>query len=101
MRILLFFVNCLVVLVVSLWSGRIAEAIEPEYAIGIAVHNDTIYVADRKLPGVLTLKDGKFSKFFAASKKFGTPLNAVRCLAIDKEGKLLAGDSATRDIYCF
>ena len=61
----------------------------------------TIYVADRKLPGIWSLKDGKLSVYFQASKKFKTPLNAVRCLAIDKDGKLLAGDSATREVYRF
>jgi sugar lactone lactonase YvrE len=35
------------------------------------------------------------------TKKFRTPLNAVRCLAIDADGKLLAGDSSTREIYRF
>jgi sugar lactone lactonase YvrE len=45
--------------------------------------------------------DGKLSLYFQGSKKFRTPLNAVRCLAVDREGKLLAGDSSTREVYRF
>ncbi|HBL43028.1 MAG TPA: hypothetical protein DDZ90_06490, partial [Planctomycetaceae bacterium] len=39
--------------------------------------------------------------FFTGSKVFRTPLNAVRCVAIDKEGHVLAGDSSTREVYRF
>lgn len=67
----------------------------------IADKDGVVYVADRQLPGIWKIADGKRSVFFQASKKFRTPLNAVRCLAIDHEGKLLAGDSATRDVYRF
>jgi sugar lactone lactonase YvrE len=79
-----------------------AAAVEPQYLLGIAVAKDgMIYLADRKLPGVWLQKEEKLEPFFKGSKKFGTPLNAVRCLAIDKDGKLLAGDSATREVYRF
>jgi hypothetical protein len=49
-----------------------------------------IFVADRELPGVWKVADGALSLHFQGEKKFGTPLNAVRCLALDHEGKLLA-----------
>jgi hypothetical protein len=39
--------------------------------------------------------------YFQASKKFRTPLNAIRCLALDGKGRLLAGDSSTREVYRF
>ena len=39
--------------------------------------------------------------FFQASKKFRTPLNAVRCIAADGKGGLLVGDSGTREVYRF
>lgn len=67
----------------------------------VATDDGTIYVADRKLPGILKIKDGKLSTYFKASNKFREPLNAIRCLALDHEGKLLAGDSGTREIYRF
>ena len=76
----------------------------PQYVLGIAVGSEgaaAVYLADRNLPGIWKLEGGKLSLYFEGSKKFRTPLNAVRCLAIDKDGKLLAGDSATRDVYRF
>lgn len=73
-----------------------------KYPLAAAVGADgVVYVADRDLPGVWKLADNKWSIHFQGSKKFRTPLNAVRCLAIDPQGKLLAGDSATREIYRF
>ena len=72
------------------------------YPLAAAVSEDgTIFIADRDLPGVWKYADGKWSIYFQGSKKFRTPLNAVRCLAIDHQGKLLAGDSSTREIYRF
>ncbi len=60
-----------------------------------------IFVADRELPGIWKVTGNVLSTYFKGEKKFRTPLNAVRCLALDQEGKILAGDSATRDIYRF
>jgi sugar lactone lactonase YvrE len=77
-------------------------AMELVYPLSSAVHESgAIYIADRNLPGVWKLEDGTLSVFFQASKKFRTPLNAVRCVAVDKLGNVLAGDSATRDVYRF
>lgn len=82
--------------------AQAALAVEPDYLIAIAVAPDgKTYVADRKLPGVFVYEEGKFTPFFTGMKKFGTPLNAVRCLAVDGDGRLLAGDSATREVYRF
>ena len=79
-----------------------AEESGMKYPLAAAVGADGIvYVADRDLPGVWKFADNKWSVYFQGSKKFRTPLNAVRCLAIDHEGKLLAGDSSTREIYRF
>ncbi|MCH8828995.1 MAG: NHL repeat-containing protein [Planctomycetes bacterium] len=79
-----------------------AGAADFQYPIAIATAKDgTIYVADRNLPGIWKIVDGKATIFHQASKRFRTPLNAIRCLAIDSKGRLLAGDSATRDIYRF
>lgn len=79
-----------------------ANSAELEYPLAIAVNEaGEIYLADRNLPGVWKLKDGELSIFFQGSKKLRTSLNAPRCLAVDKAGKLLAGDSATREVYRF
>ena len=95
---------CLVVLGLFLLAGAsVSQAEESmKYPLALAVGKDgSVYVADRDLPGIWKFADNKWSIYFQGSKKFRTPLNAVRCLAIDHEGKLLAGDSATREIYRF
>ncbi len=79
-----------------------ARGEEMVYPIGVVAGPDqSIYVADLNLPGIWRIRDGQASIYFKASKKFRTPLNAVRCLAIDSNGKLLAGDSSTREVYRF
>jgi sugar lactone lactonase YvrE len=83
-------------------TSPIKAEVGMQYPLAVAVGTDgTVYVADRDLPGIWKLSDDRWSIYFQASKKFRTPLNAVRCLAIDRQGKLLAGDSATREIYRF
>jgi sugar lactone lactonase YvrE len=75
---------------------------QKNYPKALAVAPDgTIYFADRNMPGILQLKDGTLSVYFAGSKKFRTPLNAVHSLAMDAQGRLLAGDSSTRQVYRF
>jgi streptogramin lyase len=60
-----------------------------------------VYVADLKLPGISVVKDGHLEKYFTAEKRIGAPLYRVRCVAVDRDGKVLAGDSATREVYRF
>lgn len=85
-----------------LLTATVLQAEDMQYPLAAAVAKDgTIYVADRDLPGVWKWADGKLEVYYRGSKKFRTPLNAVRCLAIDKDGKLLAGDSSTREVYRF
>lgn len=100
-RLSVFFaISGVVGLLVGLY--RVAPGQELQYPLAVAVdQNDVIYLADRNLPGIWQVKDGARSLYFAGSKKFRTPLNAVRCLAIDHDGRLLAGDSATREVYRF
>ena len=75
---------------------------ELQYPLTAAAAEDgTIYIADRNLPGIWKLAGGKLEVYFQASKRFRTPLNAVRCIALDGDGKVLAGDSATREVYRF
>jgi len=73
-----------------------------EYPLAAASTDDkTVYVADRKLPGIWKVSDGRPEVFFRAAKEFRTPLNAIRCLAVDQQGRLLVGDSGTREVYRF
>lgn len=91
-----------VLLLVLIAEGRLARAQEMQYPVGAAVAEDgTVYVADRNFHGIWKFAGGKLEKFFEGSSKFRTPLNAVRCVAMDHQGKLLAGDSATREVYRF
>lgn len=92
---------CSTVLAVALLSS-LATAAEMVYPIGVTADSEgTVYVADRQLPGIWKIQNGKAEVFFQAEKKFRTPLNAVWSVAIDQEGRLLAGDSATRQVYRF
>lgn len=61
----------------------------------------SLFIADLNQSGVWKLADGKLSVLFQASKKFRTPLRAIRCVGLDRNGKLLAGDSSTREVYRF
>jgi len=83
-------------------AAAVPAATEFQYPLAVAARADgVVFVADRNLPGIWKVENGQKSVFFQASKKFRTPLNAVRCLAFDHQGKLLAGDSATREVYRF
>lgn len=78
------------------------QAADIQYPLAVAVDpQGVIYLADRNLPGIWRVKDGQRDLYFEGSKKFKTPLNAVRCLAIDAQGQLLAGDSSTREVFRF
>jgi SMP-30/Gluconolactonase/LRE-like region len=77
-----------------------ASAADWQYPIDVAVgSDDTIYIVDRKLPGLWTLKDGHTEVFVQASKKFRTPLNAIRCAYVAPDGTLYVGDSAAREVF--
>lgn len=95
------------ILSIGLWLGdwgttTRALAYDIQYPLAIAVDTQgVIYLADRNLPGVWRIKEGQRELYFEGSKKFKTPLNAVRCLAIDAQGQLLAGDSSTREVFRF
>lgn len=89
-------------LICGFLAGPRANAADVQYPLAVATDaQGVIYIADRNLPGVWQIKDGQRELYFEGSKKFRTPLNAVRCLAVDAQGKLLAGDSSTREIYRF
>ena len=56
-------------------------------------------VVDRNLPGLWRRRGEQLEVFVEGSKRFREPLNAARCVAIDNEGRILVGDSSTREIY--
>lgn len=93
--------NFVVLLFSTVLSTVCAQDSLPKYPVSVAASKTGVFIADRQLPGVWVIADGKATVFHQATKKFGSPLNAIRCLAIDGSGSLLAGDSATRDIYRF
>lgn len=73
-----------------------------DYPISVAVaRSGTVYLADRNLPGVWRWEGGRLSLYHQASRTSRSPLSAIRCLAVDAEGRLLAGDSGTRELYRF
>ena len=57
------------------------------------------FVVDRNLPGLWRRHGEQVEVFLRGSKRFREPLYAARCVALDKDGKLLVGDSSTREIY--
>ncbi|MFO0922042.1 MAG: hypothetical protein U0905_06070 [Pirellulales bacterium] len=71
-----------------------------EYPMSVVANKQgVLFVADRNLPGIWKWESGKLTRWVSGQKQFRTPLNAIRCLAIDQQGNVLAGDSATREIY--
>ena len=84
-----------------LCSGPLPAEEGFQYPLSIAVSEAGIYLADRNLPGVWKLDGDSIAPFYTGSKKFRTPLNAIRCVEFDGDGKLLAGDSSTREVYRF
>lgn len=72
------------------------------YPVDLAVsQTGTVFVADPKFHGVWKWNDNTLSKLFEGSPKFRTPMNAARTVAMDHDGSVLVGDSATREIYRF
>ncbi len=93
--------SCVVVFLTSLVASTVGAA-EMQYPLSVAAGPDgSIYVADLNMPGVWKIAGGKLEVFFQGSNKFRTPLNRVRCVAVDAKGRVLAGDSSTREVYRF
>lgn len=94
-------VQCVsLILCFSFTSVAVAE--EFQYPLAVAADNaGTLYVADRNLPGVWKIAGKEPELYFQGSKKFRTPLNAPRCIFVDQKGRILAGDSSTREVYRF
>ena len=81
--------------------GQDANAVERswQYPLAVAAADDRIVVADRLLPGLWHVKGDRLSVLFEGSKKFKTPLNAVRCVTIGPDGVVYAGCSSTRQVF--
>lgn len=73
-----------------------------QYPLG-AVQNEAgeLFIVDLRMHGVWKATGGKLTPYFEGSPEFRTPLNAARCIAFDREGHLLVGDTSTREIYRF
>lgn len=67
-------------------------------SIAVAPAGD-MFLADRNAHSVWKVSGETLSLFSHGSPKFRTPLNAIRCVEIDSDGNVLAGDSSTRDVY--
>lgn len=94
-------VTCLVLLL-FVTAAPSTEAADMKYPLAAARAKDgALFIVDLRLPGVWKSVDGKLSMYFEGSKKFRTPLNAARCIAFDKDGNVLVGDTSTREIYRF
>src|SRR5262245_50604710 len=78
------------------------HADELQYPLSVAAGKDgVIYVADKDMHGIWKISAGKLEPLFRGSNKFRTPLNAVWCVGVDPKGRVVAGDSATREVYRF
>lgn len=98
MRPILFFI----LFAFAMGIANQAMSQQMEYPLAVAAGpGGVVYVADRNLPGIWQIENGKAGLYYRGSKKFRTPLNAVRCLAVDSKGVLFAGDTSTREIYRF
>ncbi len=73
-----------------------------QYPLDVARAADgTLYVADSGLPGIWKVSGDKLEVFFKGSKKFNTPLNRIRCVAVDGDNRVLAGCTQNREVYRF
>jgi sugar lactone lactonase YvrE len=72
------------------------------YPQGIAVRGESeIFVADLELHGIWKIEGGSCTTYFQGTKQFRTPFNRPRAVAVDAQANLLAGCSATREVYRF
>ncbi len=70
------------------------------YPIDVAAGEDgAVYVADRRLPGIWKLADGELTILVQGTSTYRTPLNAIRCVCVGRDGTIYAGDSATREVF--
>jgi sugar lactone lactonase YvrE len=68
-------------------------------AVAVAPDGSTLILDDQLRAIVKRDAEGKLSIVARAGSKDRTPLRNMRALAIEPDGRILAGDSATRDVY--
>ena len=85
--------------VAALWPQP-AAAQQLQYPLAVAAADEKgPYVVDLNLPGVWRHASEGWEGVFQGGKQFRTPLHRPRCAALDARGRLLVGDSATREVY--
>lgn len=84
----------------ALPSAASAQQDQLQYPLALATGEKNLFVADRNFHGVWQVTDGRLSVYFRGIGKPRTPLYSPLSLAV-ADGKLLVGDSATREIYRF
>jgi DNA-binding beta-propeller fold protein YncE len=83
----------------KLAASGVGAALPPYPLDTVVLPDGDAVVVDRNLPGLWRLHAAETSLWLQGSRRFREPLNAPRCLALDKSGQLLVGDSSTREIY--
>ena len=95
--------RCILLLISAVFFSNIASAQDNSqdfvYPIAISAGENATFVADRRLPGIFSIADGNTSVLYKGSRQVKSPLSAVRCVAVDNDGSVLVGDSATRAVY--
>ncbi|XZE52610.1 hypothetical protein SH139x_004312 [Planctomycetaceae bacterium SH139] len=82
--------------------AQVAEAAEMQYPISLAIAPDgSLVVVDLDLPGVwrLPAAGGVPELIVRGATRFRQPLNRPRCVAVQPDGRIFIGDTATREIY--
>jgi hypothetical protein len=90
------------VLIFTCLFASALQAADMQYPLSVAAGKDgALFVADKNMHGLWKISGGQIEPFFQGSNKFRTPMNSVLCVAVDSKGRVVAGDSATREVYRF
>lgn len=98
-RIVIWICGILLSGVVAPSMGRAQEMQYP--FCSTVTEGGTIFIADTHAPAMWEFQSGTLEQYFDGSKTYRTPLNRPQCVAVGPDGHLLAGDSATREVYRF
>ncbi|MEO1993185.1 MAG: NHL repeat-containing protein [Pirellulales bacterium] len=81
-------------------AGDIQDLSNMHYPLGVAAKKGgELFIADRLLPGIWKVANGRTVRFVAGAKKFRSPLSSIRAVAVGPNGDIFAADSGTREIY--
>lgn len=84
---------------VGIRNATAQETTAPKYPLAVAAAGNEWFVVDRKLPGVWKFGEGSPSVLARGGSKSRSPLNVPLSIARTADGKILVGDSATRNVY--